>query len=99
MKIYRNVNGQNVEIELNETEIYSIYEYAQHKYDKQDIEDLYSWLDPEEIEREWHITKAKLDAGLDEMAYQMRRNIDKYDMHWDSARDEAFSDYLTKHAC
>ena len=99
MKIYRNINGQNVEIELNPSELYAAYKQKQHEFDREDIEDLYSWLDPEEIEREWHITKAKLDAGLDEMAYELRRNIDKYDMHWDSARDEAFNDYLTKYAC
>ena len=99
MKITRIINGINVEIELTSTEMLDAYCEKQTQFDKQDIQDLYNWLSPEEIESTYHITKEKLDAGLDEMAYELRRNIDKYDMHWDSARDEAFNDYLTKYAC
>lgn len=99
MKITRNILTMDVEIELTPSELYSAYLAQQHEFDRQDIQDLYSWLDPDEIEREWHITKDALDAGLDRMASDLRRNIDKYDMDWDAARDAAFDRFLTEHAC
>lgn len=99
MKIARIINGNRVEIELTPAEMLDVYYEKQHQFDKQDIQDLYDWLDPEDIERTYHITKAKLDAGLDQMAKEMRRNIDKWGDSWESARDNAFGSFLAKHAC
>lgn len=99
MKITRVINGSNVEIELTPAEMLDAYYEKEHQFDKQDIQDLYNWLDPEDIEQTYHITKAKLDEGLDEMAYEMRRDIDKWGDSWESARDCAFNNYLSKHAC
>ena len=99
MKISRTINGQNVEIELTFAEMRNAHEIIQHNSDKADIQDLYYWLEPEDIIESYHITKEKLDAGLDEMANAMRKNIDKWGTAWDTARDLAFEDYLAKYAC
>ena len=99
MKISRTINGQNVEIELTSVEMVDAYRIIQHNSDKADIQDLYYWLDPEDVEESYHITKAKLDAGLDEMANIMRKNIDKWGNARDTARDLAFEDFLARHAC
>lgn len=99
MKISRVINGQDIEIELTPTEMLKAYYEKQHQFDRQDIQDLYDWLDPDDIERTFHITKEKLDAGLDSMALDMRKNIDKWGDSWESARDCAFNNYLARHAC
>lgn len=99
MKIYRNINGQNMEIELTPAEMLDAYTEIQRNGDKADIQELYDWLDPEDIERTYHITKEKLDAGLDEMAKNMRRSIDKWGCSWEYARDDAFNEFLAEHAC
>lgn len=98
MKISRTINGQNMEIELTSAELLDAYTEVQHNGDKADIQELYDWLLPEDIERVYHITKEKLDAGLDEMAKDMRRAIDKWGCPWESARDGAFNKFLSNHA-
>lgn len=99
MKINRIIMpGVKLEIELTPTELCQAYREWQHILDKEAMEDLYLFYSPKEIEEEWHVTRDELDAGLDEMADALRKNIDKYDRPWDAARDKAFNDFIAKHA-
>lgn len=40
------------------------------------------------------MTRAEIGKKISDIARQMRRNIDKYDMLWQYARDEAISEIL-----
>ena len=42
------------------------------------------------------MTRAEIGTKISDIARQMRRNIDKYDMLWQYARDEAISEILKK---
>ena len=87
--ITRNVNGVDVSIPLTDTEIYSAYKYQQGIFDEWDIQDMFDGMTDDDIQKTYGIDRAKLWELIPEIAIEMRRNIDKYDMSWEYARPEA----------
>lgn len=94
MIIKREINGQTVEIELTSHETYEAYLEKQNEFDQQDIEDVFYGFDDEELENMYGLTRAQLIEKTPELAAEMRRNIDKYDMTWQEARDAAIAEKL-----
>lgn len=94
MTIKREINGQTVEIELTSHETYEAYLEKQNEFDKQDIEDVFYGFDDEELEDMYGLTREQLIEKTPELAAEMRRNIDKYDMTWQEARDAAIAEKL-----
>lgn len=94
MIIKREINGQTVEIELTSHETYEAYLEKQNEFDQQDIEDVFYGFDDEELEDMYGLTRAQLIEKTPELAAEMRRNIDKYDMAWQEARDAAIAEKL-----
>lgn len=90
MKIRRSINGENMEIELTQAEMWSAYEEQQHKFDMSDIDCVFDY-------KEYGFSEAEAEHVIAEMAYRMRRYIDKYDCDFAYARDEAISDVLREH--
>lgn len=89
MKIYRNVDSKNCEFELSDKELYNAYKEQENIFDMEDIKDVFACLDDSELWETYGLSRGQLELLIDEMAYQMRRNINKYDMSWDYARDDA----------
>lgn len=104
MKIKREINGQVMEFELTSEELYSAYLEKEHEYDCQDIQDeLESYNFNDETRKDFFdiygIPLEKVlsnDELTDDLAYEKRHNQDHYGMNWDSARDDAFKDILSK---
>lgn len=94
MKIKRLVNGKEQEFELTTDELYAAYREQEFKFDRNDIEDYFAAFDDVEIEEMYSMTRKKLEEKFDDMACEMRRNIDKYDMQWQYARDAAIAEIL-----
>lgn len=100
MKITREINGQVVEIELTSEEVRSAYLEKEHEYDIWDVKSLLENYSPEEFYSEYGIslTWAYNNATfIEDVADDMRKNIDKYNMYWDTARDEAIRDGAISH--
>lgn len=97
LKILRNMNGEDVEFELTRGELYSAYEEQQHIFDKADVEDIIDQMDDDTIMANYGVSMAAAEDLVDEIAYRMRRYIDKYDMSWESARDEAIKDVIAEY--
>lgn len=94
MKITREINGQIVEIELTSEEVRAAYLEKEREQDIQDVKTLLESLDPEEFYEKHQISlnwAYDNDALVEKIADEMRRCIDKYDMHWDKARDDALN--------
>lgn len=89
MTVTREINGSTVEIQLTDHELYLAFEEQQHTYDCYDCEDLIDGLSEEEVQECYGVSPGQFKALVDEMATEKRRNMDKYDMSWDYARDEA----------
>ena len=94
MVIKREVNGAVHEFELTDNERLNAYEEQQHLYDITDVRDHFACMKEAELIASHGKTMAEIEALFDDIAYEMRRNIDKYDMDWQAARDAAIGEIL-----
>lgn len=90
MVIKRQFGSAMKEIELTEAELRRAFYEQQQIFDKTDME--YHIIGVED----WLLDKGlsqkdieKLSDHAEELGEEMRRNINKYDMDWDSAKDKA----------
>lgn len=96
MTIIRTIASKSYPITLTREEAWGCYLEVQRKLDLEDIKDLFSGLTDDDT-IPWIGAAVKECVPLfDEMASELRRNIDKYDMTWDSAREYAVRDVVTR---
>lgn len=90
MKIIREVNGKNVEIELTKDELFSAYREQEREFDYASCDD---YLEENYQDKEWYdsLTTEQRENLVGEAASELRRNINKYDMDFDYAISEAFT--------
>jgi hypothetical protein len=96
MKITREVNGQTVEFELTDKEMLDTFFEQQEAFDAQDVVMLIEHYSEEEFVEKYGVSPTVILENSGEIGSRMRRNIDKYDMDWESARDEAVSDWCSE---
>ena len=96
MKIKREVNGQTVEFELTHEEMRDAFFEQQEAFDAQDIEMLVENFSEEDFIEIYGLSPSVVLENVEEIGSRMRRNIEKYDMDWESARDEAVSDWCSE---
>lgn len=89
MTITRVIDGTPHEIELTPSEIYGAYVVQQFEFDKDDIEDLICGLSDDDVRSCYGVNTETFRSLIEDMAYEMRRQINKYDVSWEYARDEA----------
>ena len=95
MKIKRTVNGQELEFELTAQERWEAY-YEQEKiFDTRDCADVIYGMSDEECLDAYEITVEEFRKLLPYMGQEKRRLMDKYDMDWIYARDEAISSVIS----
>lgn len=96
MKITREVNGQTVEFELTHKEMVDTFFEQQEAFDAQDIEMLVENFSEEDFIEIYGLSPSVVLENAEEIGSRMRKNIEKYDMDWESARDEAVSDWCSE---
>lgn len=94
MKITRIIDGSTYETELTSSELFEAFREQEFQFDRNDIEDMFNSFSDEELEIEYDMSRKELELLFDDMAMEMRRNMDKYGMSWDYARDDAISTVL-----
>lgn len=94
MIIKRTIGDSVVMITLTDDEMYSAYQEKQHQFDICDIEDAFNGFSDDELLNMYGRTRFQIEEKFDAIACEMRRNIDKYDMHWQEARDAAIAEIL-----
>ena len=99
MKIKREINGTVHEFELTSNELCEAYYEQEHKFDIDDVDDLICGLDDEYVLEVYGVDAERFRELEPEMAYEKRRLMDKYDMAWNDARDEAVDSILEKYKC
>lgn len=85
MKIKRTINGIEYEFELTEQERFDTYCEQEHIWDADYVWSIYG----EEIEQMCKNADEQ-DSFIEDVAYEMRRQVDKYDVSEWYALDEAF---------
>lgn len=78
MKITREINGVQHEFELTANELYNAHAEQEHIYDTANVKNAISDLS---------------DGLASDLAYEVRRQIDKYDLDFDYALGEAVVDF------
>lgn len=97
MVIKRQVaGGQELLIELTAKELCDAYHEQEHKYDVEDVQNVFDNMEDEEFE-ERGLTRKEAESRIDEIAREKRRNINKYDMSWELALDEALKDFWSEY--
>ncbi len=92
MVIKRTVDGVDLEFTLSDRELSDAYHEQEHKYDVQDVMNRLDAMEDDEFE-EHGLTREQVEGLVNEIAYGKRRNMDKYDMSWSEALDEALDDF------
>ena len=65
------------------------YVVQQLEFDRADIEDLICGMSDADVMACYDVGIEQFKSLIDDMAYEMRCQIDKYDVSWEYARDEA----------
>ena len=94
MKISRTVSGIECSFELTNAELIQAFFEQQYRFDKQDVADYVAYMTDDDIVETYGVTRQEFDELTGEIASTMRRYIDKYDMDWTYARDEAIRDVI-----
>jgi len=97
MVIKRTINGMNLSIELTPAEMLDAYMEQQWAFDIQDVINYADMFSEDEFEEEVGCTYKEFCDMKEEIAYEMRRNMDKYDMDFVYARDEAVQNVISRH--
>lgn len=98
MKITRTINGTAVEIELTAQEMREAYDEQQHNYDCDSVRALFDSFEDDVLIEDYYFDRAGLEPYVEEIAYEMRRMIYKYDVDWDYARETAASEIMSQYA-
>lgn len=96
MKITRTINGEEVDIELTAEELSAAYYEQEHNFDVQDVQSRFNGeITDSELEEIYGVTPEQItDEVIENIAYEARRNMDKYDMEHPYAIDAAVKDIL-----
>ena len=94
MIIRRTINKTQIGIELTADELHEAYKEQQHKYDVSAIENYGQMIEPEYMLEEIGCTYEEFESMKEDMAYEMRKLIDKDDYNWDYARSEAVDNII-----
>ena len=96
MTITRSINGVEQDFELTLEELTRAYYERQEKFDEEDIISLVDYISDKTCSLVYDVTKEQFYELVPEMAGEMRRNMEKYDMEFSAARDMAVQDVLAK---
>lgn len=95
MKIKRTVNGQELEFELTTQERWEAFREQETIFDIEDCEDMICGMTDDQCLDTYEITVEEFRKLIPFMAQEKRRLMDKYDMDWTYARDEAISSVIS----
>jgi len=96
MKIKRTINGVDYSFELLPNELIEAYYEQQEKYDIDDVVNFIECFSDEELQEYYGCSYDECMKYKEEIADEMRRNMDKYDMQLEYAREEALHDIIRK---
>lgn len=102
MKITRHINGEKFDFELSLGELRDAYFEQEHNYDLEDIKAVIPTTDSDpdnwvEFIEEYGIVPCTVSEDeMEDMATELRRNIDKHNMEFSNARDNAIRTVIAK---
>ena len=91
MKIKRHIPGsrEQVEIELTADELYRAYLEQEYEFDLDGVNNHFDAFEDEDLVETYGKTREELSKLYEDIARELRRLMDKYDMQYDYALTEA----------
>lgn len=89
MKISRDIDGKTHTFELTNQELYEAFTEQEHSFDCDDVRDFLYAFEDEDLIEQFGVGSEEILESLDDIAYEMRRMMDKYGVDLDYAREEA----------
>lgn len=89
MVVKRKIDGAVHEFKLTESELYNAYREQEHIYDLDGVVGFFDCFEDGDLLDFCNMTRKQVEAKYEDIAYEMRRNIDKYNMLEEYALDEA----------
>ena len=96
MRIQRTINGVNFSFELLPCELVDAYYEQQKKFDIEDVIILTEYNTDEDLDTLYGCDGKFILDHKKEIANLMRKYIDKYDLDWVTAREEAVRDLINE---
>ena len=94
MKIKRTIDGKEFEFELTPQELYEAFAEQEFKFDLSSVRSYFEDYSDDDLYEEYAMTREELEACFDDIAVELRRNMDKYDMSFEYALPAAVSEVL-----
>jgi len=98
MTITRTIDGVEHTFTLSDRELCDAYFEQQYKFDKYDILDELEALGGSYLKEEYGYGLEQAKTYAEDMAAELRRNLDKYGIDFDYAKDEAIRTVLHRAA-
>ena len=94
MWIAREIDGRFTPIKLTSDELFRAYLEQEHNFDCDNVRDYFDAFDDEDLNEIYGMSIKQIEETYDDIAVEMRRNIDRYGMDMEFAREEAISAVL-----
>lgn len=94
MKIIRMIHGEEVSIELTGRELFDAFCEQEFQFDLENVYSFFSDYTDEDYQDEFGLTKEEAEKKFEDIAMELRRNMDKYEMTFDYAISDAISDVM-----
>jgi len=96
MKVQRTINKDTFSFELTPDELYEAYFEQRDKFDIEDVISYGELFSQNEFEEEFGCSYEYFLSLKEEIANEMRRNMDKYDMPFCHAREYAVKEVIRR---
>jgi len=94
MKIKRTIDGKEFEFELTPQELYDAFAEQEFQYDLSSVRSYFEDYSDDDLYEEYTMTREELEACFEDIAVELRRNMDKYDMSFEYALPTAVSEVV-----
>lgn len=94
MQIHREVMGCQCTFELTADELFRAFQEQEHSFDCDAVRDLVYCFEDADLIESFGADSAEILGLTDDIAYEMRRQMDKYGIDMDYAREEAIRDVV-----
>lgn len=94
MKIKRTIGGKEYEFELTPQELYEAFAEQEFQFDLESVRYYFEDYSDDDLYEEYTMTREELEACFEDIAVELRRNMDKYEMSLEYALPAAVSEVL-----
>ena len=94
MKIKRTIDGRPYEFELTQRELYDAFAEQEFQFDLDNVRNHFSDYTDDDFLEEYGYTREEAEKKFEDVASELRRNMDKYEMSFEYAMSAAVAEVM-----